>query len=1167
MLRIGRTNTIVYILTLVALIAFPITLAANEPDKPLGFTGYLLDTSGLDDRAQEPAWSEPFESPGVSWRYLYQDGSIKILTHQRVDAQAHSDERSEFIQYEVEEPSVVVFGHYVDYPSVYNETAPSLWIRSDRPGIALAALVVFPNTLRPDTNTPLTALLVGSTYQKPGEWEKLDFAQGLDKALEKTTQAIRGEHKIPVDRNGAYIRQVLLISEARRGQFSLWIDDLTIEEHIRPDLNLLQRSEQNAQFNPINLLSCRLELSQTPIFWKENPGESDFYGREPFEIDEEKVARNNEQTLNFSAETLASLVSNPSPFGVPQASRSLLGRLERRNGEFGHEAQGVGSAYDETAKEPTFEESAFFLPTIDNDILAPFKPMLAQNNIGQNAVGTQADKRKFVGQTGFLGSENLETGKVAQAAFDATNSPNDQIQEGADYLELQPTETLVSGSGTLQSSELAAESGFFRKGEKLIPDAKIENGVLMTPQKHVFSIRAIEYNGESLDFLKRIGFNAVWLNESPTPELLKEAAETGVWLIAYPPEQNGILSEADVEAAVVPSSKQNGTQTAADNTQNQPSTAAQYGPAYDPVLMWNVGIDLHYDQVAVTREKIKRVRKLDEQYKRPVVASVFNGLREYSQGADKLNVVLLNRSPFLTSLELNDYGEWLINYQLLAEVNSVAFWNKIQTQPSQSAIQQRQYFGMPDETPGLVTYEQMRQCVRLSMRAGCRGLLFSSSSALDVKDRKTEYRAKALEAINLELQFLLTWFALGVPEKRPLETSDANLSALVFRADRALLVAPISTQDKNQYVMGQDAAYNWTATVPVPESYSPDLLTPGALRKIPSKRRAGGSAFSLEEGSMNSLLFFTQTDSLSQRMTEYALTFGKRMAELSIDLARKRVDMYEQTVYALQYLESHGGSSSKAPKAPLLGPVVDRAYKQLDEAETSLRRRDVSQAYLAAERATREIRNIERTFWESATSNEIIRPVTPLSTSFYDMPLYLELYHKLISGKLRAVGANLIRGGDMESPSTAQMDGWQFYQERAANISGEIRYDQQASRPGSGSLGLLVRIFPEREGEAPLEAECPAMFVETSFPTKVGQLICIQGWIKIPRDLTNSADGMTLYEDQGGKALALRFKKACNWKRFAFYRLSTNDGPMRIRFAFSGCGEVYLDDVAAHVVQ
>ena len=79
--------------------------------------------------------------------------------------------------------------------------------------------------------------------------------------------------------------------------------------------------------------------------------------------------------------------------------------------------------------------------------------------------------------------------------------------------------------------------------------------------------------------------------------------------------------------------------------------------------------------------------------------------------------------------------------------------------------------------------------------------------------------------------------------------------------------------------------------------------------------------------------------------------------------------------------------------------------------------------------------------------------------------------------------------------------------------------------------------------------------------------MCVQGWIRIPKKLTNSVDGFEIYDNQGGRALALRFQEATEWKRFAFYRHSTSDGLMRVRFAMSGVGEVWLDDVAAYVVE
>ena len=275
-----RINNALFAL-MVATIAVGCVLTGRAEDikKPTGFAGYLLDSRGLEENKDDSAWREDFESPGVSWRYLYQDGSVKIDEHKRVEEFCHEGRRSELLRYEVEEPGVVVFGHYVDYPGIYADVSPSLWVRSDRPGVSLAALVVFPKTIRPDNGKPLVALIPGSSYQKPGEWQKLEFPHGLEKTLEKTIQSIRGEHKTPASAECAYVRQILLLSEARAGRYSLWIDDLKIEGSFPQNVESLQEWERDSTFDPINLLSCRLQLSNTPLFGQDEFSESDFYGR------------------------------------------------------------------------------------------------------------------------------------------------------------------------------------------------------------------------------------------------------------------------------------------------------------------------------------------------------------------------------------------------------------------------------------------------------------------------------------------------------------------------------------------------------------------------------------------------------------------------------------------------------------------------------------------------------------------------------------------------------------------------------------------------------------------------------------------------------------------------------------------------------------------------
>lgn len=1128
-----------------ALFVALLSYALGAVDKPTGFSGYLLDDRGFEKKNPDSIWREDFESDGVSWRYLYQDGDVKLRTHRRVQNYAYEGSRSEFISYEVKDPGVVILAHYVDYPSIYNDVEPSLWIRSDRPGVALAALVVFPKTLRPDNGEPLVAMIPGSAYKNPGEWQRLDFPAGLAKTLESTAQSLRGEYKLPVNTECAYVRQLLLVSEARIGRYSLWIDDLQIANPLPPSIESLKLWEKNAAFTPLNLQGCRLKLSNTPVFGSQDFSENDLYEREPFAIDVEKVNEKKKRKLSFASDAGAQKAAT-SPSKTDRAS------------EFAD-------------TEPTFFAASRFLNRNGAFSVRPTEELFALTPSRETRLPDRVEQTNF--------ADAMNKNQVVSVAFDESarslgELPVPSVQQ-----------SLVVGSGTLERPEDAIVDSFRRPSERLIADVEFHDGQLETrSDQKVYSIRAVEYQGESFQFLKGLGFNAIWLHEAPTARQLSDAQEVGVWLIAAPPVGSQLVSNEDVaridalkknsadqNAAALASPKQNMTQEAA----NSFFAGKEVPSSYDPVLVWYIGGELRENDAENVRNDLMLVRRLDP-LRRPIVGSVKTGIDRFSQeGA--LDALLLNREPLLSSLDLNDYANWLVRIQNLATNTRAVFWNIVQTQPTITATLQRQFCGMADETPGVVSYEQIRQLVRLSMFAKCRGLFFASNSPLDAKDHKTQYRAAALESINLELLLVEPWFALGDPDPELLKTSYPNIKGIVSQTKRSLLFVPVSTEKDNQYVMGQDAVNNLTATVPTREGYSPDLLTPGALRKIVSRRRAGGCYFTLDEGSMNSLLFFTQSDSMSQKLSERAPVFGERLATLAVGLARKRLDLYEQTVYALRYVEEHGYFPKSAPHAPALGEVVQRVGDQIDSADIFLKRGDFSQAYLVAERATREIRNIERRFWSEATRNELTKPVTPLSASFYDMPAYLELYDKLLSGKLRANDENLIRGGDMERAQSLADNGWTLQSRQTNVLRGRASsYSYVANQDPSGGgrkesssvLKLVVEPIDDVASQKiPQQIEGNIVEVETEFPSKVGQLICVQGWIRIPKKLTNSVDGFEIYDNQGGRALALRFQEATEWKRFAFYRHSTSDGLMRVRFAMSGVGEVWLDDVAAYVVE
>ncbi|MBQ7111801.1 MAG: hypothetical protein IJO06_11360 [Thermoguttaceae bacterium] len=1114
--RLGPTVALVLASTLSALLALSTELGAAPPplDRP------TFDASGLEPTPPEPSWSETFETPGVSWRYLYQEGEVEVLEHRRVDDFAFSGKRSERLRYEAKKPGVVVFGHYCDYPTIYNETAPSVRVRADRPGVSLAALVVFPKTLRPDTKTPLTALLPGATYSKTGEWERLGFPQDFQGLLDETTRALRGEHRIPVDADGAYIRQLVLITEARRGVYNLWLDDLEIVEHLPANRDALRLSERGARFNPTNLLSCRLRLTETPIFWRaDDANNSTVYGEEPFAIDRKQAEKNERVPLAFARDAVA-----PPPTPAPVAPRS-------------------------TRPKASYKQALAILPSLSPE---PFATSPSD---------------------ALLAAAPRSVDAVEQVAFAASDSPNDARVASADYADdptngLQPpvespTDELVAGSGTLADPFAAATEDFVRPGERLVANARFgSGGRLETENGRVYALRAVESQAEPFAFLKKLGFNAVLLPAPPTAAQLKEANDAKIWLIAPAPIGPETVSKVDFDAKTPPTPDDARSQTApAAPTVNDYFAGTAATDAYDPVLLWYAGV-LKRSEVDAFRRQAERIRQLDPR-KRPLVGSVVDGLDEYSQEGG-LDAIVLDRRPMQTSLDFNAYGDWLVDCQYHATNPSVVFGCQIQTQPSFGATRQRQAFGVVEESPAVVSFEQMRQQARFATRAGCRCLFFASRSRLDAKDRATQYRAAALELLNLEQQTLAPWTALGVAERATTPTNSPILGAVVSRARHAALVAPISIERNNQFAMGQTAVNNWSATIATQEGYAPDLLLPGALRKVQATRRAGGSAFALDEGSLNSLLVYTQSDLTTRSTAERAATFGPRMAELAIKLARMRLDLYEETVYRLRRLEERGAAPRSAPRSPNLGSVVEKANAALLQADRYLELRDDSEAYLAAERATRELRAIERQFWSDATRNEVNRPTTPLSTSFYDMPEYLELYEDILSGAIRPSGDNLIRGGDFENAASWNDDGWRLNYNASPSVAARVSFDAVAARSGSNGLRVVVSA---PEGRAPVETESTAATLETSFATRVGQTICVQGWIKIPQALTNSVDGVKIYDDQGGETLALRFRDATDWRRFAFYRRAINDGTTRLRFEFVGLGEVYLDDVVAQVVE
>jgi hypothetical protein len=1034
---------------------------ASAPLFADGFEGY---TPGFYDPGSDESdggWRESFEQEGISWIPLYQESDVKITFQQRTETFFHSGNRAEEIVLEFQNPGFAFIGHYVDYPIVFNETEPTLWLRASGPEISLGVLVVLPETKRTDTGTPLTLLLPGTTYRRTGEWEKLRFEKDLATLLDETVKGIRAEYKIKINPQGAYVRQLVLFTEQPRGSLRLWIDDIRIDGHASQSVSVLDDAEQAPVFDPVNLLAYRFLVTGSPIVMQAASDKLRRWPTEPFAIGAEKP-------------------------------KALAAARERKKIDLPKEFVSVYSSF---SKERSISGS------ID------------------------LTEGKGITSVDFSGSDGSGVSTAEYSSEENLSSP------------------LISGSGTRLAATDFPSSGTGGTGA---PNVRFSERMLLADGTTPTAIRAIEYRGEPLAFLKGLRFNAVWLKTPPTLQLLNEAREENIWLIAPPPtgkETVGSTSPTEDQTSYF-----NGSTVSDD---------------YNKVLVWDLGSGLTESQYKNVAQRVEQLKKLDP-YRRPVAANVLTGLYTYSDQA--VDLLMVRRQPFLTSLDMEDYGLWLRRYPNLMFFGT-PFWNEIQTQPDDRLLAQCRFFGAVDEMPSLISYEQMRQQVRLSLAANVHGLLFSSNSPLNAEDHETQYRACALELINLELLLIDAWFAGGIAED-VITMNPNGMSAALLRTKSTSLLLPISTEPKTQLVFGVGAANSRSIVAPAREGYSADLLLPGNLRKIPSHRRAGGIDIRLDEVSMNSLIFLAQSNWYTRVVAEMSPTFGDRMAELAIRLAKMRIDTYKDTLGRLGDLKDQG-LIPRVRRQPLLTvpddlATIDAACGELTTAENALRSGDAAEAYLQAERALREIRMNERRLWQIGTRLDQCLPVLPVSVSFATLPAYIESYNKIASGNVKLTGENRLVGGNMEQADEWTVGKWSRIDVPFAGVRSSLRRDPAAAY--RGALGLTFHVTTDGDG-APLLTEMPPLTVEVPVNVHAGELICVQGWLRIDQPLAAGTDGFMIYDSQGGEALAQRFYQTTQWKRFAFYRYAATEGDMKLTFALCTYGRVLLDEVSVQPVR
>jgi hypothetical protein len=376
----------------------------------------------------------------------------------------------------------------------------------------------------------------------------------------------------------------------------------------------------------------------------------------------------------------------------------------------------------------------------------------------------------------------------------------------------------------------------------------------------------------------------------------------------------------------------------------------------------------------------------------------------------------------------------------------------------------------------------------------------------------------------------------------------------------------------NQSAIGPAVVGNVRYVIPgIPETYDAYHLVPGRVLPMKTERVAGGTQIELDEASLNSLIFFGEGEAIYAPVGQRAKLMGPRAAHLACRLVEMELAMTEQVLGALKKAkETKTIPAHPKDKLPLVAmPEQESMLRTTKDALTlakDLAERtppDYARSYLQAERAARGLRFAGRSLWMEATRHDLNMCMTPVSVSFATLPLYLAAYQRTNGGTL---SANRLPGGDMEM-QTLEQAGWEIMSHKVRGVA-DVWAGVSPSAKRSGQSGLRMAAAPD-PSEKPKQLETVPIWVATPpMAVRMGEMICVNGWIRIPQTLESTVDGLMIFDSLGGEELALRFRHTTGeWREFAFYRNVPADSNYFVFFALNGFGEVYLDDIRVAAVQ
>ncbi len=653
-----------------------------------------------------------------------------------------------------------------------------------------------------------------------------------------------------------------------------------------------------------------------------------------------------------------------------------------------------------------------------------------------------------------------------------------------------------------------------QQDEVLRPSRVSTDNTQLRVDERPFVIRALEYNGEPLGLVQDLGFNTLWLRDPPSLDQLRRAREHSLWIIApLSSDQGPVLIDWQ----------------------------------YDVVLAWLVGQDVQWMDYGAVRQRIEAIRAVDTRRGRPVLVQARSGLADYARAAD---ILCVGKPVVGTTFPLIQYGTWLRQRRDLAQAY-IPVLAEIQTELPQSVVQQSALFSSVNP-PLAMQSSQMRGMAWQAVAGGARGFVFRSRTRLDAESATNTQRRLHLSLLNRQLQQITPWIA-GAAAVEPLVQVDPNVQVAVLKTSGSRLLLVQQSTGRESYSAGLASQGMLTIRDPAAGvADQPYRLTPTGLVPANHQRLGNQLAVQLPNASDWELIVLTQ-DPVVIRYVEQISQAERTWTSNQLQI--------EHAFLTAEWANRVFSAMLQAGREPENARV---SVARISELSTGMEALVASADPLAVWSQGIQLQREVGQFYDSLVREAQGMMPWPTGSPLTLHPILIPLHWQSLNRMADTPWSpNALPGGDFEDLEHAVRSGWQHQSAPGMSIRTLVQLHHEAM--ADGRRGLLMAAEPDG-GLAPQIVEsAPVWIVSAPVEVPANHLVRINGYVRIDTPVRGSLDGLVIQESLGGPDMAQRVPATNGWQQFTIYRATSEPQTLRLNFALTGYGKVYVDEVTVQL--